>query len=104
MPQQQQHQHQQPPQQQQQVAAAAAPNVGSISPTVQPNGWQISSEMSKIFEGYMGLNGFDERAAAAASVADVRPLDDGGDGPPSTAFGAGMDRHGSMYQHFRDLL
>ncbi|KAK7963911.1 hypothetical protein PG996_008400 [Apiospora saccharicola] len=70
---------------------------GTTSPAVPPNGWQISSEMSKIFEGYMGMNGFEERANSAGPNAED-------DGPPSTPFGVGVDKPGSVYQHFRDMF
>ncbi|KAK7995081.1 hypothetical protein PG990_013854 [Apiospora arundinis] len=80
-----------PPSQPQQPPSATS------SPAVPPNGWQISNEMSKIFEGYMGMNGYDERANSAGPTAED-------EGPPSTPFGVGVDKPGSVYQHFRDMF
>ncbi|KAK7959228.1 uncharacterized protein PG986_004082, partial [Apiospora aurea] len=80
-----------PPSQQQQAPTAT-------SPAVPPNGWHLSNEMSKIFEGYMGMNGFDERATSTGPTAED-------EGPPSTPFGVGgVDKPGSVYQHFRDMF
>ncbi|KAK8029677.1 hypothetical protein PG993_010968 [Apiospora rasikravindrae] len=80
-----------PPSQQQQAHTVAT------SPAVPPNGWHLSNEMSKIFEGYMGMNGFDERATSTGPS----PEDDG---PPPTPFGVGVDKPGNVYQHFRDMF
>ncbi|ORY58419.1 uncharacterized protein BCR38DRAFT_489345 [Pseudomassariella vexata] len=52
------------------------------------NGLQISTEMSKIFEGYVGLNGFDDMTPAT-----MQTMDD------YVAVGSG-----SVYQHFTEMF
>ncbi|KAK7744427.1 hypothetical protein SLS62_010151 [Diatrype stigma] len=64
------------------------------------NGHQISSEMSRIFEGYIGMNGYspppDPAVTAAAAAANIHSMDDGAVGLYATG--------GSVYHHFKDLF
>ncbi|KAJ1328088.1 proline utilization trans-activator [Microdochium nivale] len=65
------------------------------------NGHQISSEMSKIFEGYMGTtNGFTPPpdSVAAGTIDDGTGSGDGDGADTSSLVGA------SVYQHFRDMF
>lgn len=87
-----------------QMAAATPPVYGSQpSPVLREaaaafnggvqNGHQISSEMSRIFEDYMGKNG---SPSGSLTPTGAPPLDDGTGGP----FAVG----GSVYQHFKDMF
>lgn len=57
------------------------------------NGHQISSEMSRIFEGYLGKN---NSPSGPLTPAGVPPVDHG----TPMSFGMG----GSVYQHFKDMF
>ncbi|KAI1864411.1 uncharacterized protein JN550_008968 [Neoarthrinium moseri] len=94
---------------------AAAPMVDGAQ-----NGWQISTEMSRIFEGYMGMNGMpppsllDDMGVPGGALggdptqrttADFQPQpvpDDAVSGP----FGVRVpgQGNGSVYSHFRDMF
>lgn len=85
---------------------------GAATPVVEgaQNGWQISNEMSRIFEGYMGMNGFpppslmDDMDPSQRSSADLHQAvtpDDGG--TPMGAFGVRVPGT-SVYSHFRDMF
>jgi hypothetical protein len=94
--------------------------IPTSAPSVAPpiiegaqNGWQISTEMSKIFEGYMGMSGFppvpvvDDIDPSQRSSADMHQAvtpDDGG--TPMSAFGVRVPgaNGGSVYSHFRDMF
>lgn len=90
---------------------------GSAVPLVDgaQNGWHISNEMSRIFEGYMGLNSFPQALDPLGNPSDPSrdgaemtqpmpvPLDDGA---PVGPFGVSVGGQGnaSVYSHFRDMF
>ncbi|RYP75031.1 hypothetical protein DL771_002679 [Monosporascus sp. 5C6A] len=71
----------------------------SMAPAVDANnnGAQISTEMSRIFEDYIGINGY-ASPGPDAMVANMHALDDGS----ATSYGAAPV--GSVYQHFKDMF
>ncbi|KAI1446519.1 hypothetical protein F5Y02DRAFT_64907 [Annulohypoxylon stygium] len=66
--------------------SGAPPTIGVVQ-----NGHQISSEMSRIFEGYMGKN----NGPGDPLIAGPPPVDDG----PSLPYGTG-----NVYHHFKDMF
>ncbi|KAK6079493.1 fungal specific transcription factor domain-containing protein [Seiridium cupressi] len=86
---------------------------GSAVPVVDgaQNGWQISNEMSRIFEGYTGMNGFPppaldpmgEPSRTGTELTQPVPADDGA---PVGPFGVPVSGPpiGSVYSHFRDMF
>ncbi|KAH7028013.1 uncharacterized protein B0I36DRAFT_328446 [Microdochium trichocladiopsis] len=88
--------------------AAASPFPTSTNATTPgmidslQNGHQISSEMSKIFEGYIGTtNGFTPPPdQSGANSAGMQPDDGSGEGEVDASGLVGA----SVYQHFRDMF
>ncbi|KAI4592866.1 hypothetical protein KJ359_010313 [Pestalotiopsis sp. 9143b] len=95
------------------VPTSAPPNGVTAVDGVQ-NGWQISHEMSRIFEGYMGMNGIPpppldplgtsgDPSRPGAELTQPVPADDGVSIGP---FGVPVSGAGvpSVYSHFRDMF
>ncbi len=72
------------------------------------NGHQISNEMSRIFEGYIGMNGYSppppDPATAAAAAAETPNMHAVDDGTAELYGGGGGGMGGSVYRHFKDLF
>ena len=84
-----QNQHQQQPQQHQNHHN----NIGNGGPP--PNGLQLQSEMSRIFEGYVGLNGFQYSSADDGSLSHQLPS-------PESAGIYGGD--GGLFSQFKEMF
>ncbi|KAI0129860.1 fungal-specific transcription factor domain-containing protein [Xylariales sp. AK1849] len=91
---------------------------GGMTPVVDPgaqNGWQISTEMSRIFEGYLGMNGLsstlpdDMGMGVDPNQPDLQQSvheDDGGasTGPFGIRVSGPGNTSGSVYSQFRDMF
>jgi hypothetical protein len=97
------------------VSGAATPAVVDTASLNAQNGWQISTEMSRIFEGYTGLpHGLDDVTPTRSDSIQRGDLDlsphhsdheDGGSSP-TVMFGVKLSAPapGSVYSHFRDMF
>jgi hypothetical protein len=73
------------------------------------NGWQISTEMSRIFEGYLGMTG---NGVSPAILDEMEPTnqqpavqdDEGGPGTGPFGIRVSAPGPGSVYSHFRDMF
>ncbi|KAH8649108.1 fungal-specific transcription factor domain-containing protein [Xylariales sp. PMI_506] len=100
------------------TSAPSAPSIpasatGETTPAVDPaqNGWQISNEMSRMFEGCIGVNGYPANESGSASPRggpeiSQNNVHDEGPGTATGLFGVKVSAPPSMsvYSHFRDMF
>jgi hypothetical protein len=74
-------------------SSTADPIGGVQSPN---NGTRIQTELARMFENYVGMNGFPLAAGEDMPNANLPT--------PDSASGSGFGPNGNLFQHFRDMF